>query len=151
MENKKCKNCEKSLEGKDKRQKFCSHSCSTTFNNKGRVHSKKTKERISIAVSKATKGKYRKIIKSILELSGRTVRKILKRLNLGCSNCGWDKGTCDIHHINGRKINDYDNHNNLSLLCPNCHRMVHEGTLDKNILKNLNETIPNNWKDYYYG
>jgi predicted HNH restriction endonuclease len=46
---------------------------------------------------------------------------------------------------------DWINHNNLSLLCPNCHRMAHEGKLKKENLKNLNSTLPDNWKESYYG
>ena len=92
-----------------------------------------------------------KIVKSIYELSTRTVTKIFKRLGLGCSNCGWIEGTCDIHHINGRKVLDCDNHNNLSLLCPNCHRLVHENKIKTDEIKTLVETLPYNWQDSYYG
>ena len=151
MNIKKCKECNGSMEGKRKSQKFCSRSCGVIYNNKIRTFSEETRKKISHAVGKATKGKKRKIIKSILELSSRTVRKILKRLNLGCSQCGWDLGVCDIHHINGRKIDDADNHENLSLVCPNCHRLIHEGIIKKETLIDLTHTIPSNWRTYYYG
>lgn len=176
MEKKECKSCGKEFEvdSKTKRKKFCNSSCSASYNNKNRgslseehklniSNSLKQKwdkspevfstgEEHSKIVGEATKGKFNnKEVKSILEFSTRTVQKIMKRIGLVCSNCGWDKTTCDIHHINGRKINDCDNHSNLSLLCPNCHRLVHEGKLDKKELKTLNETIPSNWMDYYYG
>lgn len=176
MENKICKNCgnEFIVDSKTKRKKFCNSSCSASFNNKkrgklsdehkrniskslknvwdndpkvfncfGEVHSKK--------VGKSTKGRYKKTVNSILELSRRTVTKLIKRMNLGCSNCGWNITTCDVHHIGGRKIDDCDNHNNLSLLCPNCHRMVHEGYLKKEEIIPLSEYLPDNWKDFYYG
>lgn len=87
---------------------------------------------------------------SILEFSSRTVQKIIKRLNLGCSNCGWKEAACDIHHINGRKIQNANEHKNLSLLCPNCHRLAHKGKLRKEDLKNLEEIFPDNWTEKYY-
>jgi len=142
---KKCKLCKKEFFG-NKKQIFCSISCNTTYNNvlKGLSHSE--------LVGITTKGKYKgDEVPSIYLLSKRTVRKILKRINLGCSRCGWSEGTCDIHHINGRKIEDPDNHNNLSLLCPNCHRLTHEGKIEKNSLITLRETLPDNWLDYYFG
>lgn len=88
---------------------------------------------------------------SLLEFSKRTVSKILKRLNIGCSICSWNESTCDIHHINGRKIPDPHNHTNLTLLCPNCHRLVHNNKILKSDLKNLYDILGDRWKDYYYG
>lgn len=175
MEVKKCQECNKEFEVdcRTKRKKFCSMHCSAVFNNKKRGNLSEehrvnignkikekwennpevfsTGEEHAKKVGKGTKGKFKNNVNSIADLSSRTVQKILKRLKLKCSNCGWDKTTCDIHHINGRKIEDFNNHENLSLLCPNCHRLVHEGKLKKEELKNLNYTIPNNWRDYYYG
>jgi predicted HNH restriction endonuclease len=175
METKNCKHCNKEFEvnSKNRRNLFCNSSCAGSYNNKKRApQSEETKNKISETlknkwaesrelfstgdnhskkVGNSTKGKFKKNVETIYELSKRTVQKILKRLNLGCSNCGWNQTTCDIHHINGRKIEDCDNHNNLSLLCPNCHRMAHEGKLKKENLKNLNSTLPDNWKESYYG
>ncbi len=142
---------------------YCGQSCSTSHTNKLRPPvTEETRKNISIAliknkakriesISKITRGKFNKNFKSIFELSSRTVQKILKRLKLGCSECGWDKATCDIHHIDGRKIEDADNHKNLVLLCPNCHRLVHEGKIEKDKLIRLNNYLPKNWKDFYYG
>jgi len=92
----------------------------------------------------------RLIPKSIVELSKRTIAKILKRLGIGCSYCGYDKTTGDIHHINGRKTEDADNHSNLSYLCPNCHREVHRGLIDSKELITLKEQINDRWLEYYY-
>ena len=36
---------------------------------------------------------------SIMELSKRTISKILHRSGVGCAICGWNESTCDIHHI----------------------------------------------------
>jgi hypothetical protein len=86
-----------------------------------------------------------------MELSKRTITKLLKRLNIGCSRCGWNESTCDIHHINGRKIQDYDNHDNLTLICPNCHRLVHTHKISKEKLIPLSIQLDENWLDVYYG
>jgi hypothetical protein len=48
------------------------------------------------------------------------------------------KANCDIcndieyleeHHINGRKISDPHNSNNIACICPNCHTKVHMGDI----------------------
>ena len=106
----------------------------------------------SIAVGQSTKGKYKgNNINSILELSSRTVVKILQRLKLGCLICGWNESNCDIHHINGKKVKNCDGHWNLTYICPNCHRLVHTHKIDKSSLISLDKILPNNWKDFYYG
>jgi len=176
MDVKKCKYCgnDFNVDSKTKRKIFCNSSCSASYNNKKRgklsdEHKKRISKSVkniwdenpetfncfgdkhSKSVGKTTKGKYRKTVNSILELSKRTITKLIKRMDLGCSNCGWNITTCDIHHINGRKIDDCDNHNNLSLLCPNCHRMAHGGHLEKKNIIPLSKHLPDNWKDYYYG
>jgi hypothetical protein len=108
-------------------------------------------EKHSKAVGKGTKGKH-KIPNSILDVSSRTVSKIMKRLNKGCSLCGWNKGTCDIHHINGRKIEDANGHWNLTYICPNCHREYHSGNAElKEKFVSLLNYIGDEWKEYYYG
>lgn len=91
----------------------------------------------------------------IKNLSKRTITKIFKRANIGCSICDWKESTCDLHHIIHRKDGGLDNDENLVLLCPNHHRIVHDKTLNKydvDYLKIINlSVILGNWKDYYYG
>lgn len=87
---------------------------------------------------------------SILGLSSRTVRKILKRLGVGCSRCGWAEGTSDLHHIRGRKVPNPDHHENLALLCPNCHRLVHEKKVEAHSLTNFYQQVGDSWRNYYY-
>ncbi len=111
-------------------------------------------ERLSKAVGKGTKGKYnKKIPDSIFKLSTRTVRKILTRLGdkIKCCICGWSEGTCDIHHINGRKIKNPHCHTNLTILCPNCHRLAHEKKIEKSTLINIQDLLGDTWKEFYYG
>lgn len=168
---KNCLNCLTTFEAPRKRNKFCSVSCSSKFHSKTRsrpdvgekisaslkkawakIDNNFSKgEKHATIVSKFTKGKYNKNPESIFDLSSRTMHKIIKRLNLPCSHCGWKEGTCDIHHINGRKIENANRHDNLSCICPNCHRLVHEGKIKKESLKNLCDYIGNRWKDVYYG
>jgi len=104
--------------------------------------------------AKGSKGKYKNPL-VITDISTRTISKILKRLieieNLGCCICGWNEGVGDLHHINGKKIKNPNNHKNLSYVCPNCHRLVHEGKIKKEQLISFFDQIGDNWKKYYFG
>lgn len=161
------------------RNKFCSRRCSGISSNKNRPppsEETKKKQRESLKkyyinhpektnpernrrgveytkfIGSFTKGKFKgAFIESILSVSKRTTSKILKRLNLGCCICGWKDGSCDVHHINGRKIKNADNHENLTLLCPNHHRLFHEKNISKENIIPLSKYFPENWRDVYYG
>jgi len=165
---KKCINCQKVFETFDKRKKFCGLSCSSKYNNSKRSPSEDTKKAISktlkeyysrkevktkhsVLVGELTKGKYNKNPDSLKELSKRTTGKILKRMQIKCSLCGWNRAVGDLHHINGRKIKNADSHENLAYLCPNCHREVHSGLINKSELITLQTQIGDSWKKYYYG
>lgn len=113
-------------------------------------HSVETKRKIAQSVKKNSCLKKQKEITSIKQLSKRTVSKILNRMNLGCSICGWNESTCDIHYIHGKKIPDCDNHDNLCCLCPNCHRLVHTHKIEPEELISLTKQIGDSWKQYYY-
>lgn len=172
--NKKCVNCDNVFQTLDPRTKFCSKSCSSKYNNSGgrkNPISEDTKIKISVSMKlfrknnplteeeknvrklgaiNAAKGKNENP-ETILKLSKRTVSKIFNRLGVGCSFCGWDETICDIHHINGRKIKNADSHENLTYLCPNCHRKCHKGLIEKEQLINLQVFIGDKWKEFYYG
>lgn len=89
---------------------------------------------------------------SILDVSKRTISKILKRSNQKCSICGWNESTCDIHHIIPKKYKGDDSTDNLIIVCPNCHRVIH--TTNKysiEFLKTLSiSKIFSNWQDFYH-
>lgn len=85
---------------------------------------------------------------SILDLSKRTVTKVMKRLNLGCSNCDWNLATCDIHHIQPKSRGGTNDHSNLTYVCPNCHRLAHAGLLTAFVT--LDRQIGDRWKDCYF-
>lgn len=72
---------------------------------------------------------------SILELSKRTAIKILRRMNLPCSCCGFyiEGVSLDLHHIISRATGGKDDMSNLTYICPNCHRIAHT---DISLLKN---------------
>jgi len=59
--------------------------------------------------------------------NGRSAIIRAKKMRGGkCQLCGWDKATIDGHHKiapqdGGKHILD-----NIILVCPNCHRMIHE-------------------------
>jgi len=159
----------------DNRKKFCNQSCAAKHNNSKRPPpSEEQKKKASDAlkkryaslnppkvlspeeqsrlVGKSTKNKYQGLtINSIWDCSSRTVSKILKRMDVGCARCDWKESTCDIHHINGRKIEDPHNHKNLIILCPNCHRLAHNKKIDISGYKTIHDLFGESWKDYYYG
>lgn len=132
-----CMHCGFTFSSKDKRRKYCTSTCAAQYNNKNRENwpdgwrskisdglkkyfienpekrnrGKKHSERVGTY----TKGKYHgNTIKSILDVSKRTISKILKRLDIGCCICGWKEASCDIHHINGRKIENADDNMRVS-------------------------------------
>lgn len=168
-----CQNCDIEFYTSHDNRKFCSLSCASIVNNRKKESvSEKTRAKLSESLRKYYKNNPDKITskedgllngissqkgknrnpKNILSVSKRSTTKILKRIGLGCSRCGWDKANCDLHHIKGKKINNPDNHDNLSYLCPNCHKLAHDGKVSeiKTLESYLNENNIN-WRDFYYG
>lgn len=131
----KCEKCGNIFHSKDFSRKLCFDCLPTTI--------------------KHTKGKENP--KSISDVSKRTVSKILRRLDLPCSCCGfYVKGlVLDLHHIIPKKQGGNDNMDNLTYICPNCHRMAHTDlsmlshplvSIEKQ-LRVLNK----DWRSAYYG
>ena len=75
------------------------------------------KSNIRISVVKNT------LLKKAMEDSGKEFG------DLKCYYCGWDKDKCDIHHIVPRVKGGTDEYSNLTIACPNCHRLIHKGKL----------------------
>jgi len=167
-----CKNCQEAFETLDHRQRFCGRSCAATFNGKrrrpteaqkavtsealraywrGRKHTDEYRENMRESVGRTTKGKHNKKPKNIYDCSNRTRMKVLRRLMLPCSRCGWSRCVCDLHHIRGKKVPDPHNHRNLSNLCPNCHREAHDGLIDPGELTTFEEQVGKRWLDHYFG
>jgi hypothetical protein len=128
-------------------KKFCSHSCSASFNNKKRKTVKKCLNcDIEIIYSKfcnhscEKEYNYNEYIKKWKEgkvdgISGKKGtssyirRYIFKKYSSKCSKCGW----CEINKITGKtplnlehKDGNWKNNkeDNLDLLCPNCHSLT---------------------------
>ncbi len=62
------------------------------------------------------------------ELKGKNKERLDIDISV-CSVCGWDKATCDIHRILSGKNGGKYVTNNVIVLCPNCHRLVHRGII----------------------
>lgn len=168
-----CLECKQIFLTLEKRSKFCSHRCSAIYGNRRRdppteEHKRKVSQSLkaywknnpdkirrgeiaSKNAAKGTKGKYNRKPKNIYNLSSRTRRKIMQRLNTKCCRCAWGEGSCDIHHFYGRKGNDPHNHSKICCICPNCHRLVHEGKVSRKELKSFEEQFGDKWLEYYYG
>lgn len=87
-------------------------------------------------------------MKQFTDLSRRTISKILKRMKLGCCRCNWNKASLDLHHIVSKKDGGADRLDNLTAICPNCHREAHELKLTD--LPSLQSSIGESWREFYY-
>lgn len=88
---------------------------------------------------------------TLMDLSSRTVRKILERADLGCAICNWKESSCDVHHIIPRSKGGTDDLTNLILICPNDHRLIHNNNKYELAFlqsKSFAHILPN-WKDFY--
>lgn len=134
-----CLFCGKEIIGGDKNKKFCNTSCAAKYNNKGRVVSKETREKISNGLKKNyTESEKKNFLQHFktkvkrLTLKDRLYANGVKEKK--CELCGitdWNgkKIVFHLHHING---NPKDNRKeNLQILCPNCHSQT-ENYCDKN-------------------
>ena len=162
----KCEYCKKEHDGSYGSGRFCSGKCARGFSTKEKRQeiNEKVSKKLSIdGLSKQEKIEKKRLEKhasymreieaaSILDLSKRTVAKIMKRMNMPCSYCGWHvEGVIgDIHHILEKKNGGGDNMENLTYLCPNCHRLAHSGLIEKEKLISLQDYISDTWKDFYY-
>lgn len=139
---KECLACNKELKA---RKKFCSHSCSASWNNKLRgikslriciCCSKIVNNRMAkfCSISCSVEHKKEEIIKRI-ESGDPTIktpvlkRYLIEKYGEKCMECGWDrihptlnKVPIELEHIDG----NYKNNTleNGKLLCPNCHSLT---------------------------
>jgi len=126
-----CLTCSKEITTTEKRnRKYCSNSCSDK--------------------RKMFELERRNEVTTIWSMSSRTRCKILKRMGKGCCRCGWNEAPCDLHHVRGRKIPNANADTNLTLLCPNCHRLFHSGKIGLNDVITL-DIYMKDWKNYYFG
>lgn len=163
-----CEYCKNEHDGCYGSGRFCNNICARGFSTKSKrieinqkvsvkLKEKKSKLTNQQKIQRKIAKKHASYIRdteiiTLFDLSKRTVSKILKRLNLPCSLCGWfvEGVVCDVHHIVEKKIGGSDNHDNLTYVCPNCHRLIHSNLIDINELVNLSDYIGDKWKEYYY-
>lgn len=55
-------------------------------------------------------------------------KAVMRALGNSCERCGWDKARCDVHHRIPKAQGGKHTIANGVVLCPNCHRVEHEGT-----------------------
>jgi hypothetical protein len=156
----KCEYCNEYHKGEYGSGRFCSTKCARAFSTKDKRDLINEKIRISLTKispdeRKAAKHSYYERMTeatSLMDMSKRTMVKILKRLKLPCSYCGWFiLGVVgDVHHIVEKRDGGLDTHDNLSYLCPNCHRCVHSKIIESKDLVTLEDYIGDSWKQYYY-
>lgn len=61
-------------------------------------------------------------------------QKLRNKLSqFGCSICGWNEASCDLHRIICGKDGGKYKTSNLIVLCPNCHRLVHFGKISLSV------------------
>ena len=144
-----CLVCGKEITGGDKgRRKFCSHTCSATYNNSLRVKKERFCKNCGKSLSNRQvvfcssecqndfkykefidKWRKREITSNSCDVS-RYIRKFLFEKNENkCQLCGWGEENpithnipLQIHHIDGDCTNNTEE--NLQLLCPNCHSLT---------------------------
>lgn len=133
-----CEICSKETEN----SRFCSHRCSVIWNNRNSMTEAVQRSR----GKKNSQGT--KIPANLLDMSTRTVSKLIKRMKIGCSVCGWNEAQCDVHHILPKKNGGTNDNSNLTILCPNHHRMIHEGAILP--IKSVTDHIGEEWRNHYY-
>jgi len=70
-------------------------------------------------------------------------------MKLACFTCGWNEALCDIHHILPKKQGGTNDHSNLTVICPNCHRIAHERKQTTGF-KTIEEVVGDSWKEFYF-
>lgn len=150
-----CERCGRVMTTKFGSGRFCSRACANT-----REHSADTKKKLSKAAKKSIStiriAKVDRIPTNLLELSKRTISKLMLRMQLPCSCCGiYIPGVVwDIHHIKPRHLGGSDFADNLTYICPNCHRICHTNVeLLPSPLVSLDDYLKLKqirWQDYYF-
>ena len=164
-----CENCNNEHDGSYGSGRFCSKGCAKRFSSKKGKDNKNRKisetlfkyyhnglskqEYIQSEIAEKHASYERENeAANLMDLSSRTISKIINRMNIPCSLCGWNvNGVCgDIHHIIERKNGGSNDNSNLTYVCPNCHRLIHSGKIDKCKLITFEDQIGDEWKKYYY-
>jgi hypothetical protein len=54
-------------------------------------------------------------------------KAVVRHYGNACEKCGWDKARCDAHHRIPKALGGRHTIENGVVLCPNCHRVHHDG------------------------
>lgn len=74
--------------------------------------------------------------------SPNTFRLMIRREFLDCcAICGWDEAPCDIAHIEARKNGGADAFENVTILCPNHHRLFDMGKISVGVIRQTRENV----------
>jgi hypothetical protein len=133
-----CSFCEMKLTFEQRRNKFCSKSCSASYNNRGVTRHIKRSRICSCGNSKKLANKYcdecagKYIYRRIKSVEAAKTDEARKRLLIEqrghrCEDCGlveWKQVPIplELHHIDGDSDNNKES--NLQLLCRNCHALT---------------------------
>lgn len=123
--------------------KFCSRTCSTKHRNNSQTPISIVCEHCGKAYSSVNKNsKYcsklccskARILRNGKSGTGRSSLsiKVNRAVSTGtrqCFVCNWNLATCDIHHIIEKCNYGTDDFDNLTVLCPNCHRLIHSNLI----------------------
>jgi 5-methylcytosine-specific restriction endonuclease McrA len=91
---------------------------------------------------------------SIDEIIVKLTHRQLKRFNIACVICSWNEAHCDDHHIIPLSEGGLNQLNNIVIICPNCHRVIHESNkysvsfLQERSIAKLFDQWPN-FKEFY--
>jgi len=126
--------------------KFCSLSCGAYYNNLHKTlitkichyceQSYQTQAKRSLYCTRSCSEKARKArtVKAGNQNTNRSLlqKRIIKKLGpkeFKCFICEWNEVMCDIHHIIAKSKGGSDNFDNLTVLCPNHHRLADRNKL----------------------
>ncbi|MDX1993356.1 MAG: DUF2116 family Zn-ribbon domain-containing protein [bacterium] len=131
----KCLNCGAPIEYENRRNKFCSQSCSATYSNQRRIRNTIRSRVCSCGNPKELANKYckecsdRQVYHRIYKLEDATLdsqrrRILVEEIGHRCEVCGLSEWMgkpipIELDHINGDS--DNNSRENLRLICPNCH------------------------------
>ncbi|MDO8641372.1 MAG: HNH endonuclease signature motif containing protein [Nitrosarchaeum sp.] len=92
---------------------------------------------------------------SIENIAIKLTHKQLRKFDVACVICGWNESSCDIHHIVSLNRGGQNQIDNIIIVCPNCHRVIHvEKKYSILFLKEKSvEKLFDQWKDlkeYYF-
>lgn len=142
-----CEFCSKQFEADTREHnrgyaRFCSLSCSSSSRKNKYTYERTCIYCQQVFISGYAEAKYcskvcrmrnyRKMQKSV-ELSPKTLQRVLG--GLPCEICGWTEATRDIHHIIPVAEGGKNLLNNLIVVCPNHHRMMHRNLVPNNLIQ----------------